>query len=70
MNRLTLADDLERFIGDQPGCDPHFFDDFTSTSAPSDLEPYRDRLRAMDPPLSAYERGEIRAMIKELRAAE
>ena len=67
MTKLEFASELEKFIGDRPGCDPWFFDDFTSRSAPRDLQPYRMRLREMDPPLSASEVDEIRAMIKELR---
>lgn len=67
MTKLELADVLERFVGDKEGCDPWFFDDFTSTSAPAHLEDYQRRLREMDPPLEAVEVEEIRKMVRELR---
>jgi hypothetical protein len=44
VTKLELAEMLERFIGDTPGCGDREWDDFTSTRAEVELEPYRQRL--------------------------
>ena len=64
LTRADLANLLERFIGDAPGCGEWEWDDFTSVRSAPELEPYRQRLAEVDPP-----KGEdvIREIILELR---
>ena len=65
MTKADLADMLERFIGDAPGCEDWEWDDFTSVRANPELEPYRQRLLAeVDPPAGI---ASVRQMIVELR---
>jgi hypothetical protein len=67
MTRAQLAEMLERFIGDKPGCGDWEWDDFTSVPAEPELEPYRLRLLAEEawPPGN---QAEVRHIISELRA--
>ena len=65
MTRIELAEMLERFAGDQPDCGPWEFDDFTSTRADEELEPYRQRLLEMEPP---FDVSAIREIAQELRS--
>ncbi len=64
MTKAELADMLERFLGDLPGCGEWEWDDFVSTGAEPELEPFRQRLAEVRPPA-----GEpaIRQIILELR---
>ena len=64
MTKLELADLLDRFVGDRPNCGEWEWDDFTSVSSDPDLEPYRIRLNAMEPP---FEQEAIREIARELR---
>lgn len=74
MTKADLADMLDRFIGNAPDCGEREWDDFTSTTAETELEPFRQRLLAEVDPLLGRddERDQIRArvdaMISELRA--
>ncbi len=65
MTKVDLANMLERFLGDTPGCRNWEWDDFVSTSAEPELESFRRRLAEVDPPS-----GEpaIRQIILELRS--
>jgi hypothetical protein len=65
LTKADLADLLERFIGDAPGCGEWEWDDFTSVRSTSELEPYRQRLAEVDPPKG---QDVIRHIILELRA--
>ena len=65
MTRAELARMLERFLGDSPGCGDWEWDDFTSTRAEPELEPFRQRLAEVDPPTGE---AAIREIILELRA--
>jgi hypothetical protein len=65
MTRAELAQMLERFLGDLPGCGDWEWDDFTSVRAEPDLEPFRQRLAIVDPPTGE---AAIRQIIFELRA--
>ncbi|WP_419809762.1 hypothetical protein [Sphingomonas sp.] len=65
MSKLELADMLERFVGDAPNCGDYEWDDFTSTKAEPELEPYRQRLAVQSEGL--IDTGEIRQIISELR---
>ena len=65
MTKLELADMLDRFIGDQPGCGDWDWDDFTSLKASDpEIETYRLELAAMNPPFDAEA---IRRVARELR---
>lgn len=64
MTKSELADVLERFIGEKPGCGDWEWDDFVSTQAEPELEPIRHRLAEVDPPSGA---PAIRQIIQELR---
>jgi hypothetical protein len=66
MTKAELADMLERFIGEAPGCGDWEWDDFTSVRAEPALEPYRQRLlKEASPPGN---QAEVRQIIAELRA--
>lgn len=66
MTKPELADMLERFVGDAPNCGDWEWDDFTSTNADPELEPYRQRLIVQGDGL--IDTGEIRQIIFELRS--
>jgi hypothetical protein len=74
MTKADLADMLDRFIGDAPGCGDHEWDDFTSTSAETELEPFRQRLLTeIDPLIGCHDqreqvRSRVAGIISELRA--
>jgi hypothetical protein len=65
VTKLELADMLERFVGDAPDCGDCEWDDFTSTKANPEIEPYRQRLMVQGDGL--IDTGEIRQIISELR---
>ena len=65
MTRAELADMIERFIGDAPGCGDWEWDDFTSVRAEPELEPFRQRLLAQACPPG--DEAELRQIISELR---
>lgn len=65
MTKLELAEMLERFVGDAPGCGDRDWDDFTSTKAEPELEPFRQRLLAQGD--GYFDTDAIREIISELR---
>lgn len=67
MTRLELADMLDRFVGDAPGCGEWEWDDFTSVRAEPELESFRQRLLQMDD--GKFDVQAIRRMSAELRTA-
>ena len=68
MTKADLADMLDRFIGNAPGCGDWDWDDFTSSSLEPDLEPFRQRLLAEVDPLLGRdsERELVRARVAEI----
>ena len=65
MSKVELAEMLERFIGDAPGCGKWEWDDFTSMKAGPELEPFRQRLLMEGDGLIDVDK--IRELIAELR---
>jgi hypothetical protein len=65
MTKSGVADMLTRFVGDEPGCGDWEWDDFVSTRAEPELEPFRLRLAAIDPSSGV---PAIRQIIRELRS--
>jgi len=65
MTKADLASMLERFLGDAPDYGKWEWDDFVSSRAEPEIEPFRRRLAEVHPP-----KGEpaIRQIIVELRA--
>jgi hypothetical protein len=66
VTRIELADMLDRFVGNMPGCGEWEWDDFVSVKATPELEPFRQRL------LSAQNENDfdivtIRQIIGELK---
>ena len=67
MTRIELAEMLERFVGDAPGCGKWEWDDFTSVRAEPELEPYRQRLMGQGDGL--FDIAAIREIIADLKSA-
>ncbi len=65
MTRQDLAEMLERFVGDMPGCGDRDWDAFTATRATPELEPYRQRLLEQGDGL--FDIDAIREVIRELK---
>jgi hypothetical protein len=65
VNRIELAEMLERFVGDAPDCGDREWDDFTSVKADAELEPYRQRLLEQGDGL--FDLEVIREVIDELK---
>jgi hypothetical protein len=65
VSKADLADMLDRFLGNKPGCGDWEWDDFVSTHAEPELEPFRRRLAEIDLPSDG---AAIRQIIRELRA--
>lgn len=67
MTHIELAEMLERFLGDEPGCGDWEWDDFTSVKAEPELEGFRQRLSKVELDKNR-DLAPIRQIIKELRA--
>ncbi|ATY33598.1 hypothetical protein [Sphingomonas psychrotolerans] len=67
MTKLELAEMLERFIGDTPGCGEWEWDDFTSVRATPELEPFRQQLLQQGDGM--FDLPAIREIIAELKGA-